>query len=132
MHGQPHISGICYILLFSPLLSHDFVIRPCLTVQYTSQTTNLSLRYFVLSLLSKQIRTYSWSSLAGDCSPRIPRILWNPKLHFHKPNTIFRKAQQSPVDQGLPIIEASQPHSDTPHSVGTLWTGDRPDAETST
>jgi hypothetical protein len=36
------------------------------------------------------------------------------------------------VCQGLLIIEASLWHSDTPHSVGLLWTSDRPDAETST
>jgi hypothetical protein len=31
-----------------------------------------------------------------------------------------------------PIIEASRFHSDTPHSVGLLWTSDQPVAETST
>jgi hypothetical protein len=36
------------------------------------------------------------------------------------------------VGQGLLIIEASRPHSDTPHSVGLVWTSDQPDAETST
>jgi len=41
-------------------------------------------------------------------------------------------AQQPPVGQGLLIIDASRSHSDTPHSVGLLWTSDRPDAETST
>jgi len=40
--------------------------------------------------------------------------------------------QQPLKGQGLLIIEASQSHSDTPHSVGFLWTSDRPDAETST
>ena len=30
------------------------------------------------------------------------------------------------------IIEASRSHSDTPHSVGLLWTSDQPDADTST
>jgi len=34
------------------------------------------------------------------------------------------------VGQGLLIIEASRPHTHTPHSVGLLWTSDRPDAET--
>jgi hypothetical protein len=34
--------------------------------------------------------------------------------------------------QGPLIIEASRSHSDTPHSVGLLWTSDQPDAETST
>jgi hypothetical protein len=40
--------------------------------------------------------------------------------------------QQPLVGQGLFIIEASRSHSDTPHSVGLLWTSDQPDAETST
>ena len=43
---------------------------------------------------------------------------------------IFFKAQQPVGTQGLPIIEASQSHSDTPHSVGLLWTRDQPDTET--
>jgi hypothetical protein len=33
------------------------------------------------------------------------------------------------VGQGLLMIEASRSHSDTPHSVGLLWTRDQPDAE---
>ena len=41
-------------------------------------------------------------------------------------------AQQAPVGQGLLIVEASRSHSDTPQSVGFLWTSDQPDAETST
>ena len=40
--------------------------------------------------------------------------------------------QQPPAAQGLLIIEASRSHSDTPQSVGLLWTSDQPDAETST
>ena len=35
------------------------------------------------------------------------------------------------VSQGL-VIEASRWHSDTPHSLGLLWTSDQPDAETPT
>jgi hypothetical protein len=41
-------------------------------------------------------------------------------------------AEQPPVGQGLLTVEASRSHSDTPHSVGILWTSDKPDAETST
>jgi hypothetical protein len=41
-------------------------------------------------------------------------------------------AQQPLVGQGLFIIEASRSHSDTPPSVGLLWTSDQPDAESST
>ena len=37
-----------------------------------------------------------------------------------------------PVGQGLLNIEDSRSYSDTPHSVGLLWTSDQPDVETST
>jgi len=40
-------------------------------------------------------------------------------------------ARQPLVGQGLLMIEASRSHSDTPHSVGLLWTSDQPDTETS-
>ena len=36
------------------------------------------------------------------------------------------RVQQSPVRQGLVIIEALQSSSDTPHSVGFLWMRDQP------
>ena len=41
-------------------------------------------------------------------------------------------AQETLVGQGLLIIEASRTLSDTLVSVGLLWTGDKPDAGTST
>jgi len=41
-------------------------------------------------------------------------------------------AQQLLVGQGVLIIEASRLHSDTPFSVGLLWTSDQPDAQTAT
>ena len=44
----------------------------------------------------------------------------------------FPTARQPPVGQGLLIIKSSRSHSDTPHSVGLLWTSDQPDAEVST
>jgi hypothetical protein len=40
-------------------------------------------------------------------------------------------ARQPLVVLGLPIVEASRSHSDTPYSVGVLWVGDQPFAETS-
>jgi len=40
--------------------------------------------------------------------------------------------QQPLVGQGLLVIEASRSHSETPHSLGLLWTGLQPDGETST
>jgi len=44
----------------------------------------------------------------------------------------FTTAQQPSVGQGLLIIEVSRSHSDTPHSVGLLWTSNQPEAGTST
>ena len=46
--------------------------------------------------------------------------------------TFSPMVQQSPVGQGLLIIESTRSHSDTPQSVGLLWTSDQPDADTST
>jgi len=40
--------------------------------------------------------------------------------------------RQSPLGQGLLIVEASRSHSDTPHWVELLWTSDQPEAETCT
>jgi hypothetical protein len=45
---------------------------------------------------------------------------------------LFSMAQQPLVGHGLLIIKASRSHSDTPHSLGLLWTSDQTDAETST
>ena len=45
---------------------------------------------------------------------------------------IFPKARQPLVCQDLLITEASRTHSDTPHSVGLLWTSDQHGAENST
>jgi hypothetical protein len=44
----------------------------------------------------------------------------------------FPMAQQPLGGLGRLTIEASRSHSDTPHSVGLLWTSDQPAAETST
>ena len=44
---------------------------------------------------------------------------------------IFFMALEPLLDQGLLNVEASQSHSDTPHSVRLLWTSDKLDAENS-
>jgi hypothetical protein len=44
----------------------------------------------------------------------------------------FIMVQQAVESQGVLVIETSWSHSDTPFSVGHLWTSDQPDAETST
>ena len=45
---------------------------------------------------------------------------------------VFFLARQSSVDLGLLIFEVPRSHSDTSHSVGLIWTGERPVTETST
>ena len=42
---------------------------------------------------------------------------------------IPQKAQQPLMDHSFLLIEAARSHSDTPHSLGFLWTSDQPDAE---
>ena len=44
---------------------------------------------------------------------------------------LFLMVQQPLLGQRL-IIQTSLSHSDTPYSVGLLWTSDQSDAETST
>jgi hypothetical protein len=46
-------------------------------------------------------------------------------------NLIFH-ASTAPVGLDFLIVEVSRSHSETPHSVGCLWTSDRPVAETFT
>ena len=46
---------------------------------------------------------------------------------FEQCNGFFNHDATVPVGQGLLIIEDSRSHSDTPHSVGLLWTSDQPD-----
>jgi len=45
---------------------------------------------------------------------------------------VFFVCNGPPVSQGLLIHEVSITHNDAPQSVGLLWTGKQPDAETST
>jgi len=54
----------------------------------------------------------------SSATGRIPPMALKIILLFLSPI-----AQQPLVCQGLLIIEASRSHSDTPQSVGLLWTG---------
>jgi len=49
---------------------------------------------------------------------------------MYKP-IFFPKVQEPLLGQDLLINQTTRSHSDTPHSIGLLWTGDQPDAETS-
>jgi len=53
------------------------------------------------------------------------------QLSPHKCSFSFM-APNTPVCQGLLLVEDSRSHSDTPQSVCLLWTSDQPDAEAST
>jgi hypothetical protein len=70
----------------------------------------------LLEILSFHRQTYF------DCCPHTR----------YKSLIFFPVAQQPLVGQGLLNIEASQSQSDTPQSVGLLWTNDQPEAKTST
>ena len=62
---------------------------------------------------------------------RVKKGLLHLKWTSITPSSPFLSmAQQSLVGQSLLITEASRSHSDTPHSVGLLWTSDQPDAKT--
>ena len=68
------------------------------------------------------------SNTASDC-----RLM--PFSHSTRNRgNFFFMAPQPLMGQGPPppIVEASLSHSDAPHSVGLLWTSDRPAKETST
>ena len=73
---------------------------------------------------------YEMSVLNGTCLRRILRS--DPPPWALVTGIFFTMAQEPLVVQGLLIIKCSKLHSDTPHSVGLLWTSDQPDAETST
>jgi hypothetical protein len=74
---------------------------------------------------------YISSALTNYLSPvRLPWLvgILNVFLFLPPPPPMV---QQPTVGLDLLIVEASRSHSDTPQSVGILWTSDRPVAETS-
>jgi hypothetical protein len=61
------------------------------------------------------------------------RLNTGNKMTIQMIEIFFRPVAQEPVvGKGLLIIKALRTHSDTPHSVGLLWTSDQPDARNST
>jgi hypothetical protein len=60
------------------------------------------------------------------------RIKWySDRIRNNNNNNNFH-GSTALVSLGLLTVEVSRTHSDTPHSVGLLWTNDQPVAETST
>jgi hypothetical protein len=77
--------------------------------------------------------TEIWDATQCRLGRRI-RIGWRKLLILTARYKIifFTMAQHLILGQDLLIIEVSQSHSDTPHSVELLWTSDHPDADDST
>ena len=74
---------------------------------------------------------FSWQTCLQyhNCKFLIPPVTVNLSCsHFY---LFFAWRNGPPVSQGLLNIEASQSHSDTPHSIELLWTSVQPDADTS-
>jgi len=90
---------------------------------YWESNPDLSAAETVASALYRK----SYSSLLAINTNQI-----NPPNQWKYWVSIFRHGATAPVGQGLLIIEGSLSHSDTPQSVGFLWTSDQPVAETAT
>ena len=58
---------------------------------------------------------------------RLPTLILISYKSHHSPPPL---GQQTLAGHCLIIVQASRLHSDTPNSVGLLWTNDQPDAET--
>ena len=91
----------------------------------------------------------TWDTISTRPTKTINKfhLFCNPTLQFavprHLPQTwdtistrpkilFFYHGAIAKLGQGFLIIENSWSHSDTPHSVGFIWTSDQPDAQTST
>jgi hypothetical protein len=53
-------------------------------------------------------------------------------MNFMEPDFFFSMGQQPIAGLDLLVVEVSGSHSDTPHSVGLLWTSDQSEADIST
>jgi hypothetical protein len=81
---------------------------------------------------SYNFTSYNFTSYNNSTCRQIREKLEVEILDFIILIYFFPMARQPLGVLGNLIIEASRSHSDTPHSVGLLWTSDQPVAETST
>jgi hypothetical protein len=98
----------------------------------------------VISLLQTRPGTHPTSHSMGSFARAKETVAWSWPIIFNCRSELYRvyiralilllfyHGATAPVGHDLHIIEYSWLHSDTPHSVGLLWTSDQPDAETST
>ena len=69
-----------------------------------------------------------FSKFVRDCTNMALRTIMSGQFHVALRHIFFFMAH--PMGHGLLINEASRSYSGTPHSVGLLWTSDRPVAQT--
>ena len=120
-------SKILHALLLSPICAtlptHLFL--PYLIALKLSGQQQQSLCFSLCIFLHPPVSSSSWTQISSsDPFTRTPSV-WVVAFFFYHIATI-------PVGQGFLIVQDSRSHSDTPHSVGLLWTSDQPDAEPST
>jgi hypothetical protein len=115
------------------------VVLLCITFSVSSEWRTLSQEWNMLIFMAIIINVRNITKLCPNVwnwSIRKPATMW---LIAGKPTSIpnywrlmvfsSSMTQQLSVEKGLLIIEASRSHSDTPHSVGLLWTSNQPEAE---
>jgi hypothetical protein len=98
---------------FPRILSSDWNLASAVRV---SQLTGWPMTWPILAF------TY----LRFVCRCRSPKLIYNIR------NFIPPMKRQPLIGQDLQIVEVSRSHSDIPHSVKLLWTGDQRSEETST
>jgi hypothetical protein len=74
------------------------------------------------------VLNFGGSSRGFPCNIRVPPFRGFVPVTGHKP---VLRASTALVDLVLLVVEVSMSHSDTPHSLGHLWTSDRTVADTS-
>ena len=84
--------------------------------------------------LARNKAPWWWSDKIETCRSVLKCFMWNYMcirwlINWSEDIMVFVFFPWSNKPQ---CVEASRSHSDTPHSIGLLWTSDQPDAETHT
>jgi hypothetical protein len=110
-------------------LSNSKSSRLDLSVPLGSQH-NKFFRFFsaTVHLITPGTQTLN-STARQDSLQYLPR--WE-RINCQFPTCRYKRQQLPKGKTASLLSQVSRSHSDTPHSVGLLWTGDRPVAETST
>ena len=96
---------------------------------FISHTTNVLLLKFCCSIF---IGVRIIKEIPGSVASGTPYIFECTNVKYLIDILFLPHCTTAPVGQDLLNIEASRSHSDTPHSVGLLWTSDQLDVLTNT